>query len=444
VSRTRVTIGLVVYNGERHLAAAVESFLQQTYRDFELVIYDNASTDATPTIAAELAARDERVRVQRRERNIGALGNLIDAGERADTEYFCWAAHDDVREPRFLEELVALLDAHPSAGLACCAVRNMLPDGSDAGVRTETASLRTTVGLSTATRLTMYLRDGAGTPFYGLFRTASMRRSLDVLRRDGVLDGVPLLALDMMFLADIVRQGDLAVTHEPLLRFRFGGWSHRLDVYGTLKRYALHILGLMRGLRRATSTPELGVVDRARVRLARGRFLTHYFLSPPMRRMSWHYLSNAFPILRKLEGWWATRWSPAFNALARRGRALPDGSTVALFGAGKHTKRRLATIRRALGRVPVVAIADDAAAGGAVAPIDGIPVIAPRELDSMRPTVLLVSSDTFELSMARRAHACAPMGTAVWTLYDKTLERDSKASTSAKKSASSSSVSVPV
>jgi glycosyltransferase involved in cell wall biosynthesis len=187
----RVTIGLVVRNGEKHLAAAVRSFLAQTFTDFELVIHDNASTDATPAIAAELAAADPRIRVARRVQNIGALGNLIAAGEEATSEYFCWAAHDDVREPTFLATLVELLDQTPSAGLACCAVRDMLPDGSDAGIRPETASLRTSVGMRPAERVAMYLRGGAGTPFYGLFRTRAMQASLDVLRRDGVPERRP-------------------------------------------------------------------------------------------------------------------------------------------------------------------------------------------------------------------------------------------------------------
>jgi glycosyltransferase involved in cell wall biosynthesis len=440
----RVTIGLVVRNGEKHLAAAVRSFLAQTFTDFELVIHDNASTDATPAIAAELAAADPRIRVARRVQNIGALGNLIAAGEEATSEYFCWAAHDDVREPTFLATLVELLDQTPSAGLACCAVRDMLPDGSDAGIRPETASLRTSVGMRPAERVAMYLRGGAGTPFYGLFRTRAMQASLDVLRRDGVLNGVPLLGLDMVYLADVVRQSDLAMTHEPLLRFRYGGWSHRLDVYGSLAAYLRHARGLMSGLRRSSRDSSDSFIDRLRLRFARAGFLARYFASPPMRRMSWHYVSNAVPLLRRIEAWWASRSSPPLAALRRRARRLPVGSSVVLFGAGKHTRRRLDAIRIALGRVRITAIADDAASTAPATPIDGIPVVAPGELARLRPTIVLVSSDTYEAAMCRRAEACVPNETAVWTLYDTTLERGSRASTSAKNASRASSVSTPV
>ena len=61
----RVSIGLPVYNGERHLAEALESLLGQTYEDLELIVSDNASTDATEEIVRPYAARDRRVRYGR-------------------------------------------------------------------------------------------------------------------------------------------------------------------------------------------------------------------------------------------------------------------------------------------------------------------------------------------------------------------------------------------
>ena len=68
----RVFIGLPVYNGARFLAAALDSLLAQSYRDFTLLISDNASTDETPQICAEFVARDPRVRYVRQPTNIGA------------------------------------------------------------------------------------------------------------------------------------------------------------------------------------------------------------------------------------------------------------------------------------------------------------------------------------------------------------------------------------
>ncbi|HLR96223.1 MAG TPA: glycosyltransferase, partial [Jiangellaceae bacterium] len=71
----RVTIGLPVFNGERYLEAAIDSILAQDFQDFELLLADNASTDATLEICERAAARDPRVTVHRSEANRGAAWN---------------------------------------------------------------------------------------------------------------------------------------------------------------------------------------------------------------------------------------------------------------------------------------------------------------------------------------------------------------------------------
>lgn len=113
-----VSIGLPVFNGARYLREAIEDFLRQSYRDFELIISDNASTDETEAIAREMVALDERVRYVRNETNIGALLNSNQTIELAAGKYFCLAAHDDRHAPEFLERLVAALDNDPAASLA--------------------------------------------------------------------------------------------------------------------------------------------------------------------------------------------------------------------------------------------------------------------------------------------------------------------------------------
>jgi glycosyltransferase involved in cell wall biosynthesis len=75
VSESKVIIGLPVYNGQKYLAAAIESHLSQTFGDFELVISDNGSTDATPEICARYAIDDKRVKYLRSDENRGILWN---------------------------------------------------------------------------------------------------------------------------------------------------------------------------------------------------------------------------------------------------------------------------------------------------------------------------------------------------------------------------------
>jgi glycosyltransferase involved in cell wall biosynthesis len=107
----RVAIGLVVYNGQGHLAAAIDSLLSQTMDDLVLDISDNGSTDQTEEICRSYAAADSRVRYVRHDENRGPTWNhnyVVRASP--DTELFKWCADDDVYEPTYLERCVAELD----------------------------------------------------------------------------------------------------------------------------------------------------------------------------------------------------------------------------------------------------------------------------------------------------------------------------------------------
>jgi glycosyltransferase involved in cell wall biosynthesis len=108
-----VTIGLPVHNGERFLADALASIVEQTFEDFVLVVSDNASTDATVAIVEEHAVRDERIVLLRSDVNMGAAWNYNRVFRECHTPYFKWAAADDLLAPTCLERLVATLDASP-------------------------------------------------------------------------------------------------------------------------------------------------------------------------------------------------------------------------------------------------------------------------------------------------------------------------------------------
>jgi|WetSurMetagenome_2_1015567.scaffolds.fasta_scaffold03294_4 glycosyltransferase involved in cell wall biosynthesis len=109
-----VTIGLPVFNGELLIRQTLESILQQTFADFELLIGDNASTDSTLGICAEFASRDPRIRILTSETNKGAAPNYNRLVHEAAGRYFRWQPHDDLIAPTFLEQCVGYLEAHPS------------------------------------------------------------------------------------------------------------------------------------------------------------------------------------------------------------------------------------------------------------------------------------------------------------------------------------------
>ena len=99
----KVSIGMPVYNGERFIRKALDSLLAQTFTDFELIISDNASTDATPEICKEYAKRDNRIRFIRQPKNMGAIWNFNFVLQEAQGEYFMWAASDDMWASNWIE-----------------------------------------------------------------------------------------------------------------------------------------------------------------------------------------------------------------------------------------------------------------------------------------------------------------------------------------------------
>ena len=108
----RVSIGLPVFNGEKYLQGALDSILAQTYRDFELVISDNGSTDATERICRDYAARDRRIRYHRLGKNIGLVGNFERVFKESRGEYFRWAAADDIIAPENVQRCLDVMDRY--------------------------------------------------------------------------------------------------------------------------------------------------------------------------------------------------------------------------------------------------------------------------------------------------------------------------------------------
>ena len=112
-----LSIGVPVYNGERHLAEALESALGQDYPNLEVVIADSASTDSTPLICRRFEA-DSRVRWMRNRERTDLISGHREVVQMARGTYFTWLAHDDVlTSPEYGSTLVEVLEANPDAVL---------------------------------------------------------------------------------------------------------------------------------------------------------------------------------------------------------------------------------------------------------------------------------------------------------------------------------------
>jgi len=114
---SRVEIAVTCYNYARFLRPCVESVLSQSHRDCRVIIYDDASNDETPAVAAALAAEDERVRVLRHPINLGHIATYNEAIRLAEGDYFLLLSADDLLLPGAIERAVGALDRHPDIGL---------------------------------------------------------------------------------------------------------------------------------------------------------------------------------------------------------------------------------------------------------------------------------------------------------------------------------------
>ena len=119
-----VSVLLTVYNREAYLADAIESVLRQTFSDFELLIVDDQSTDASVEIARRYERTDSRVRLHVNERNLGDYGNRNFAASLARGEFLKFHDSDDVMYPHCLAIMVSALQAEPRAGFGLSSHRS--------------------------------------------------------------------------------------------------------------------------------------------------------------------------------------------------------------------------------------------------------------------------------------------------------------------------------
>jgi glycosyltransferase involved in cell wall biosynthesis len=162
-----VSIGMPVFNGEKFLRRALDSLLTQDYTNFELIISDNASTDATEKICREYAARDNRIKYVRQVKNLGSHENFNLVLQESRSEYFMWAADDDQWATGFIQSLLNALEKNKNASGAFPPYQLVEEETGNIlnGIWTCDYESR-----STFIRLIKFLRHYRDTCIYGLIR----------------------------------------------------------------------------------------------------------------------------------------------------------------------------------------------------------------------------------------------------------------------------------
>jgi hypothetical protein len=112
-----ISVVMPTYNGERFLRPAIDSILNQTLRDFELIVIDDGSTDSTPRILAEYKGKDDRLIVLTNERNLGIAAATNRGLAAARGEYVALQDHDDISLPHRFQTQLDFLRSHPEIAL---------------------------------------------------------------------------------------------------------------------------------------------------------------------------------------------------------------------------------------------------------------------------------------------------------------------------------------
>ena len=116
----KISVIMSVYNGEDYLAEAIDSVLGQSFRDFELIIINDCSTDSTSEILARYAELDSRVKVHTNEQNLRLPSSLNKAISLAEGKYIARMDADDICMPDRFEKQYAFMEANTDVALSSC------------------------------------------------------------------------------------------------------------------------------------------------------------------------------------------------------------------------------------------------------------------------------------------------------------------------------------
>lgn len=124
-----ITTVIPTYRRPAMLRRAIRSVLNQTFRDFRVCVYDNASGDETGAVVEEFQRQDPRVEYVCRPTNIGAFANFVGGANRVKTPFFSFLSDDDLMLPNLYEDALKGFQRYPQAGLSTLAVVHVRASG---------------------------------------------------------------------------------------------------------------------------------------------------------------------------------------------------------------------------------------------------------------------------------------------------------------------------
>jgi glycosyltransferase involved in cell wall biosynthesis len=207
-----VSVLIPTYQYARYLPAAIDSVLQQTLRDIEILVVDDASSDGTVSILERYTHQDRRLRWQRNSTNLGMVANANRCLAQARGSYIKFLMADDLLlAPDALARMVAPLVSDPSVSLVACA-RQIIDDKTrPQDIWCHWPDHSVIAGVDVIRRSLVDTRNYIGEPTATMFRRTQSGRGFNVYYHQ-------IVDLEMWF--HLLEQGSMAYIAEPLCAFR--------------------------------------------------------------------------------------------------------------------------------------------------------------------------------------------------------------------------------
>lgn len=274
----RVSVVVPAYNNAEYIGETIESILDQTFTDFELVIADHSSTDETLAVVEKYD--DSRIRVLTTETGGGAKRNWDRVTAEATGELVKLVCGDDTIFPSSLEAQVAAFDEHPSAVLVA-SQRTLI----DANGKTVIAA-RGLGGLSglVSGRVAARTAVRAGANIFG--EPGCVMMKLSALREIGLWDNSHPYLIDQATFIGVALQGDVVAIEQPLATFRInsGQWSVELATQQARQAADFH---------RSLGAAEPGLLTATDIRLGNVKALATSFMRRAVYLLLRHRMSKS-------------------------------------------------------------------------------------------------------------------------------------------------------
>lgn len=219
------------YNHARYLNQRLDSILQQTFRDFELIILDDCSTDNSREVIEQYRTHPQVTKIIFNETNAGTPFRQWQKGIAAATGKWIWIAEsDDYADPRFLETLLTLAESNPGTGIAYCGPLWV----DDKGV----------TGKDLSSYHTSFFKEGLEEVRTKLWHVCTIQNaSSAIMRRDLAIEAVKGIGHyracgDWIFYVKLLQHADLVFTAEKLSSFRYyhsntSNWAEKEGLWVT-------------------------------------------------------------------------------------------------------------------------------------------------------------------------------------------------------------------